>query len=596
MNCVSLKEGLGASSFRLTRTIAMGLAVTFLFAGVATAQTADESAPKAGEKPVEKSGSGPVATPLDATHDFGKIWTGEDLKHTFQIKNTGSEVLKITKVKPACGCTKKGKHPDEIAPGQTGEFSFGLNTKKLHGNFTKAITVSTNDPAHESLTLKLVGEVQHFVEVTPSAATFGRLKPDSVSTKTLKVLNNTGENLDIKLASDASEGCFKAELSEVVPGKEYELTVTAQPPYNSGNNRHMIKLLTNHPQQKEIQVTCLALVPQRLELRPDNLRVALGAKTQSKRRLRFTNNGDDPVNLLSVTSSADSEQLLTEVKTYQEGRSYEITVTIPANYAPPKDGVSIVLNTDDKETPKLEVPIVATEQRSRTPRRPATEMLGQAAPTGKFKTVAGDEVNIGGTSDEVDVLFFYASWCGFCKKALPEVEELHKQLQASGKKAKIYAINLDDRTGRRGRTEEQTLQHYKDMKLSMPLILDSEKKAGRPFKVTSFPTMFVVGQTGTVEAVHVGAKAGFEKELAKEIDDLLAGKKLTDAGHVANANVASRTKVGSKGMANLEVKQSKVVGSKGRDDVRPVTIKSNEVQPGTPEKKDAPEAESGKDE
>ncbi|GJM24103.1 MAG: hypothetical protein DHS20C16_05180 [Phycisphaerae bacterium] len=581
MNFAALKDGFGATSVRFSKSIAMGLAVAFLFASAATAQTKDADALKAGEKAVEVSGDAPKATPIDAVHDFGKVWTGADLKHTFMIKNTGATPLKITKVKPACGCTKKGKHPSEIAPGQTGEFSFGLATKKLRGKFTKAITITTNDPKNKSTILKLVGEVQHFVEVTPNAATFGRLKPDSVMTKTLKVRNNTGEKLDIKLADNASQGCFSAELAEVVPGMEYELTVKAQPPYKSGNNRHSIKLLTGHAKQKDLQVTCLALVPKRLELRPDSLRVAQGAKTQSKRRLRFTNNGDDPVNLLDVTSTADSDKLLTEVKTYQEGKSYEVTVTIPANYSPPADGVSIVLNTDDKESPKLEVPIVVSKPRARKNKRPATQMLGKVAPAGKFKTIAGDEVNIGGKSEEVDVLFFYASWCGFCKKALPKVEELHKQLQSSGKNAKIYAINLDDRTGRRGRTEEQTIQHYKDMNLSIPLILDSEKKAGKPFKVTSFPTMFVVGQSGNVEAVHVGAKAGFEKSLAKEIDDLLAGKKLAKASQKVPNRIAAKDVVVKKA-SGLEVKQAVVTGGKRAGEIRAVSA-------GEKKGKDAPE-------
>jgi thiol-disulfide isomerase/thioredoxin len=591
MNCAALKEEVGTSSHPFLKTIAMGFAVVFLFASVASAQTEDAGvpqtgeAPQLGEKAVVAPANTPIITPVQAVHDFGKVWTGSDLKHTFKIKNTGTAPLKITKVKPACGCTTKGKHPSEIAPGATGEFSFGLNTKKVNGKFTKAITITTNDPKNGSTILKLVGDVQHFVEVTPNAATFGRLKPDSVMTKTLKVLNNTGEKLNIKLAENASQGCFTAELAEVVPGMEYELTVKAQPPYNNGNNRHSIKLLTGHAEQKEIDVTCLALVPNRLELRPDNLRVAEGAKTQSKRRLRFTNNGDEPVNLLNVTSTADSDKLLTEVKTFQEGKSYEVTVTIPANYSPPAGGVSIVLNTDDKETPKLEVPIVATKpQIPKQQQRPATEMLGKAAPAGTFKTVAGDEVNIGGKSDEVDVLFFYASWCGFCKKALPKVEELHEQLQASGKKAKIYAINLDDRSGRRARTEEQTVQHFKDMKLSIPLILDSEKKAGKPFKVTSFPTMFVVGQTGTVEAVHVGAKAGFEKSLAQEIDDLLAGKKLTDAAQSSGARIAAKDVVVEKA-SGLEVKQAVVKGSKSRDEIRTVAAEGDKSEVGPAKKK-----------
>ncbi len=574
MKRVAFEEGVQALSVRISRTVALTLAIAFSISTVAVAQTpagAKAVDIQAGEKKVEPTGDGPRIRPLEGTHDFGKVWTGADLKHTFKIRNTGNAPLKITKVKPACGCTKKGKHPSEIAPGQTGEFSFGLNTKKLRGRFTKNITITTNDPDNASTTLKLTGEVQHFVEVTPNSANFGRLKPDSVVTKTLKVRNNSGEKLDIKLADDASQGCFSCELAEVVPGMEYELTIKAQPPFKSGNNRHSIKLLTGHAKQKNVSVTCLALVPKRLELRPDSLRVAEGAKTQSKRRLRFTNNGDEPVNLLDVTASTDTDKLLTEVKTYQEGKSYEVTVTIPANYSPPAEGVFIVLKTDDKESPELKIPIQVTKKRNPKRQKPQMAMLGKTAPVHDFKTVAGDEVQIGGSSEEVEVLFFYASWCGFCKKALPKVEELHKQLQSSNKQAKIYAINLDERTGRRGRTEDQTIQHFKDMNLTIPLILDSEKKAGKPFKVSSYPSMYVVGKSGTVEAVHVGAKAGFEKTLAKEIDDLLAGKKLAAAAPTATAapkRINAKDIVVNKKVSDMEIKQAKVVGSKGRGQIR----------------------------
>ena len=93
----------------------------------------------------------------------------------------------------------------------------------------------------------------------------------------------------------------------------------------------------------------------------------------------------------------------------------------------------------------------------------------------------------------------------------------------------------------------------------MPLVLDSNKELGPAYKVTSFPTMFVVGKTGVVEAVHVGAAAGFEKTIAQEIDTLLSGKTRADfpgAKAAASAPHKSGTPVALK---KLPVTKGKLV-------------------------------------
>jgi thiol-disulfide isomerase/thioredoxin len=137
----------------------------------------------------------------------------------------------------------------------------------------------------------------------------------------------------------------------------------------------------------------------------------------------------------------------------------------------------------------------------------------------------GKDIKLGPASGKVQALVFYASWCGYCRKALPLVEQIY-QKYASNEGVDIVAINLDDRAGNRARTEEQTLEHYKSLNLHMPLVLDSEHKVGKDYRVGSYPTMVVLGKTGNVEAVHVGAPAGFDKVLDTEIETLLAGKPL----------------------------------------------------------------------
>ena len=159
--------------------------------------------------------------------------------------------------------------------------------------------------------------------------------------------------------------------------------------------------------------------------------------------------------------------------------------------------------------------------------RPAMTMIGKKLPKETLTTIDGQMTSIGGKRDKPQVVFCYASWCGYCKKSLPWMEKLHQKYKDKG--VEVLALNLDARgKGGRTRTEEQTLKHYKGLKLSMPMAMttasNDTKRIGAAYKATSFPTLFVLGASGEVEAVHVGAKAGLDKIVGKELDLLLQGK------------------------------------------------------------------------
>lgn len=163
--------------------------------------------------------------------------------------------------------------------------------------------------------------------------------------------------------------------------------------------------------------------------------------------------------------------------------------------------------------------------------RPAMTMLGKKAPTSTITTIDNGTSTIGGKRDKPQVVFCYASWCGFCKKSLPWMETLHQKYKDQG--VEVLALNLDSRgKGGRAKTEEQSLKHFMDMKLSLPMSMttatNDTKKIGAAYKATSFPTLFVLGTTGEVESVHVGAKKGLEKTVGAELDLLLAGKTRAD--------------------------------------------------------------------
>lgn len=173
------------------------------------------------------------------------------------------------------------------------------------------------------------------------------------------------------------------------------------------------------------------------------------------------------------------------------------------------------------------------------PARPAQDMLGKAAPEHKVKTYQGQDVTIGGKHDKVQYAFFYASWCGFCKRALPTIEKIYASKYKDNKDVEFVLINLDDREGQRAKTEQETVDTYKGMNLTMPVYFDTAKKVGGDYKVQSFPTSFVIGKDGTVQAVNIGGPTDLDQRVTQQIDDLLAGKTLVPAAGAAPAAAAA---------------------------------------------------------
>jgi hypothetical protein len=98
-----------------------------------------------------QSQQGPAISWDKNTHDFGDIFQGEKVEHTFKFTNTGSEPLVITNVEVTCGCTTpKGWPRDPINPGGKGEITVQFDSTHKIGRQNKVATVISNALAGNS--------------------------------------------------------------------------------------------------------------------------------------------------------------------------------------------------------------------------------------------------------------------------------------------------------------------------------------------------------------------------------------------------------------------------------------------------------------
>lgn len=126
-----------------------------------------------------------------ANFDMGTIREGAQnvLEHTYIVKNTGNDTLKISRVKPSCGCTAVG-HDSVIAPGKTGNVSAKVKIAQFKpGNIKKYVTIYSNAKKHPELTVSIACHLQSELNIEPS---YIRLVTDEkrMLKKTLTIVTN----------------------------------------------------------------------------------------------------------------------------------------------------------------------------------------------------------------------------------------------------------------------------------------------------------------------------------------------------------------------------------------------------------------------
>jgi hypothetical protein len=88
---------------------------------------------------------GPVITVEKKNHDFGDIFQGDKVEHTYSFANTGNEPLIITNVNVTCGCTTpKGWPKEPIPPGGKGEVTVAFSSVGKIGRQNKTVTIISN--------------------------------------------------------------------------------------------------------------------------------------------------------------------------------------------------------------------------------------------------------------------------------------------------------------------------------------------------------------------------------------------------------------------------------------------------------------------
>jgi len=306
---------------------------------------------------------------------FGEIWQGAVAKREFTLKNVGPAAVSLS-AKSTCGCTVPTQPKSPLAPGESCQIEVSYDTRRT-GEAHKKVMLYVAGTQQVAAEIPVEGKVNAIYAITPSdRVMFEGLEADSSASKTLKLENKYGKPLALKMQPDQNWGVFNAELKEIKPEMEYELTVTTRPPLQKGFNRTMITLEPALPEVANIQINVSANIQPRVITTPMKLLVPLAAASPTQQIVRVQYQVAKPIKILGVKSDLGPVQweLLPSAPPSAEAKiaAYQLRVTLPVAESIPAGGTRLLIETDDAspEFKELAIPIMLA---GAPPRGPATQ-------------------------------------------------------------------------------------------------------------------------------------------------------------------------------------------------------------------------------
>jgi hypothetical protein len=195
------------------------------------------------------------------------------------------------------------------------------------------------------------------VDITPAMAMF-QIESDSQTnqTKVVKLVSNLDEPLNISEVTSANKS-FTTELKTIKEGKEFELNITAVPPFTQPTTFSQISIKTVSNQVAPMNVTAYANLQMQVTVSPMQINLPTGPLTNAvTQTVTVYYRGTNAFNLSEPKVNFSGAEVT--IKPVQPGKVFSVQTTFPAGtQIKPGEGVQLTVTTDYAKQPLLTVPV-----------------------------------------------------------------------------------------------------------------------------------------------------------------------------------------------------------------------------------------------
>ncbi len=153
-----------------------------------------------------------------------------------------------------------------------------------------------------------------------------------------------------------------------------------------------------------------------------------------------------------------------------------------------------------------------------------TYAAGMKAPDFKVKANNGEEYQLSDLKGKVVFLNFFTTQCKYCQEELPYLKEMYKEY-GRNKKDVVFISVMNPKTEKYKKsvdvTIEEVIKYLNEKNFYIPTVLDAPGVVFKAYRVTGYPTNFVINKNGEIFKYLPGAqpKEVFEKYIDEALEE-----------------------------------------------------------------------------
>ena len=103
----------------------------------------------------------------------------------------------------------------------------------------------------------------------------------------------------------------------------------------------------------------------------------------------------------------------------------------------------------------------------------------------------GKSVNLSSYKNKPTILFFWTTWCPYCRKEIKELNRMYAQMKKEG--ILVFAINI-------GESDYKVQNFFKNYELNLRVLVDRQSLTAEKYDIMGVPTYVFIADSGNIVA------------------------------------------------------------------------------------------------